>query len=240
MPALELESVSSGYGRTTVLRNIDLTVPLSSVTALLGANGAGKSTALSTASGLIRPNRGRVRMNGDDVTRLPPSKRARLGLCHIPEGRAIFRSLTVRENLQLHAPSGVPVAMDEAVEAFPVLGRRIKQVAGTLSGGEQQMLAVARTFVNDPKVVMVDEASLGLAPLVVDAMFEFLMKMRGRGAALLIVDQFVARALSLADKVYVLSLGEIVFTGTPEEFSRGDLFERYFGDLQEDIGSGRN
>ncbi|HEX4862585.1 MAG TPA: ATP-binding cassette domain-containing protein, partial [Acidimicrobiales bacterium] len=115
--ALELESVSSGYGRTTVLRNIDLTVPVSSVTALLGANGAGKSTALSTASGLIRTNQGRVRMDGDDVTRLPPSKRARLGLCHIPEGRAIFRSLTVRENLQLHAPSGVRAAIDEAVEA---------------------------------------------------------------------------------------------------------------------------
>jgi len=239
-PALELESVSSGYGRTTVIRNINLSVPASGVTALLGANGVGKTTTLSTASGRIKPSRGRILLNGDDITRLPAWRRAQLGLCHIPEGRAIFRSLTVRDNLELQAPSGVAPAIDEAVAAFPVLGRRIRQTAGTLSGGEQQMLALARTFVNDPKVILVDEASLGLAPLVVDAMFEFLMTMRDRGASLLIVDQFVSRALSLANRVYILSLGEIVFSGTSAELARGEVFERYFGDLEPDLHPGRS
>jgi branched-chain amino acid transport system ATP-binding protein len=228
-PALELQSVSSGYGRSTVVRDLDLVVPGGTITALLGANGAGKTTTLCTASGLIRPSRGKVLMDGCDVTRLPPNRRARLGLCHIPEGRAIFRSLTVRENLQLHAPAGVKSAIDEAIEAFPVLGTRIGQVAGSLSGGEQQMLAMARTFVSSPKVIMVDEASLGLAPLVVEAIFGFLTEMRDRGASLLIVDQFVSRALAMADKVYVMNLGQLVFTGTPGELARGDLFERYLG-----------
>jgi branched-chain amino acid transport system ATP-binding protein len=168
-------------------------------------------------------------MDGTDITSLPPYKRVRLGLCHIPEGRAIFRSMTVRENLELHAPVGVDSAVDEVIGAFPVLGQRINQIAGTLSGGEQQMLAIARTFVHSPKVIMVDEASLGLAPIVVETIFGFLATMSKRGASLLIVDQYASRALSLADRVYVMNLGEVVFSGTPEDLTGGGLFERYLG-----------
>jgi branched-chain amino acid transport system ATP-binding protein len=199
------------------------------VTALLGANGAGKTTTLCTASGLIRPQQGKVLVDGADVTSLAPNKRSRMGLCHIPEGRAIFRSLTVRQNLYLQAPAGVEAAMDEAVTAFPILGERLNQIAGTLSGGEQQMLAMARAFIPSARVILVDEASLGLAPMVVDAMFEFLSNLKHNGASLLIVDQFVTRALVLADTVYVMNLGEIVFKGTPGELEREDVFERYLG-----------
>jgi branched-chain amino acid transport system ATP-binding protein len=227
--ALELQSVTSGYGRSTILRDVNLTVESGSVTALLGANGAGKTTTLSTASGLIRPQRGKVVLDGADVTALPPNRRSRLGLCHIPEGRAIFRSLTVRDNLYLQAPVGVGSAADEAIVAFPILGARLNQVAGTLSGGEQQMLALARAFVHSPRVILVDEASLGLAPVVVDGIFEFLAGLKRKGASLLIVDQFVTRAMSIADRVYVMNLGEIVFEGAPRELEHDDVFERYLG-----------
>jgi branched-chain amino acid transport system ATP-binding protein len=234
--ALELQNVTSGYGRSTILRDVSLTVASGGVTALLGANGAGKTTTLSTASGLIRPQRGKVVLDGADVTLLPPNRRSRLGLCHIPEGRAIFRSLTVRENLYLQAPAGVEFAADEAIEAFRVLGARLNQIAGTLSGGEQQMLALARAFVHSPRVILVDEASLGLAPLVVEDIFEFLAGLKRKGASLLIVDQFVTRALSLADRVYVMNLGEIVFEGAPRELEHDDVFERYLGTAQVDKG----
>ncbi len=229
-PALEMRQISSGYAHTTILRRIDLTVAAGSVTALLGPNGAGKSTLLKTVSGLVRPTHGSVSIDGTDATKLQPDQRAALGMCHIPEGRGIFRSLTVRENLQLQAVPGTEdEAIERCVEAFPILGERLNQRAGTMSGGQQQMLAMARAYARSPRLILVDEASLGLAPIVVDSIFEFLGRVAADGAALLIVDQFVARALAMASKVYVLNRGEIVFNGTPSDLQADDVFKRYLG-----------
>lgn len=229
-PALALHEVSSGYAGTTVLRAVSLTVPRGVVVALLGPNGAGKTTLLKTASGLIQPTGGRIEIDGKDVTRLPAHRRAALGLCHIPEGRGIFRRLTVRENLLMQAAHGNEAdAVQRATGAFPVLGKRLHQTAGTLSGGQQQMLAMARAYVRSPELILVDEASLGLAPIVVDEIFQFLEDVTAQGAALLLVDQFVVRALRIASWAYVLHRGELTFAGEPAKLLEGDVFERYIG-----------
>jgi branched-chain amino acid transport system ATP-binding protein len=228
-PALELVDVSSGYGSTTVLRGVTLEVPAGSVVALLGANGAGKTTLLRTAAGLNPLSGGRVGMFGTDVSDTSTTRRARAGLCLIPEGRAVFRSLSVRENLALQAPGGGARAIEKAIEAFPILGKRLRQIAGSLSGGEQQMLALARSYITDARVVLVDEPSLGLAPRVVEMVFEFLARLASEGAALLVVDQFIDQVLALADHAYVLARGELTFAGTPAELRSGDVFERYLG-----------
>jgi branched-chain amino acid transport system ATP-binding protein len=229
-PALELADVTSGYGSTTALRGVSLEVPAGSVVALLGANGAGKTTLLRTAAGLNPASHGRVGLFGAEVTGENATRRARRGLCLIPEGRAVFRSLSVRENLELQAPrGGAARAIEKATEAFPVLGRRLGQIAGSLSGGEQQMLALARGYVTDPRVVLVDEPSLGLAPRVVETVFEFLARLAAQGSALLIVDQFIGQVLELADHAYVLARGEVTFAGTPTQLRSGDVFETYLG-----------
>ena len=167
-------------------------------------------------------------LGGKDVTRARPYARARRGLCHIPEGRGIYPTLTVRENLVLHAPQGEEAtALDRAISAFPALGGKLRQPAGLLSGGQQQMLSLARAYLADPKVVIVDEASMGLAPVVVDKIFEFLGQIAASGTALLIVEQYVNRALALADQVYLLNKGSVVFTGPPAVGD--DLFAHYLG-----------
>jgi len=227
---LELRNITAGYGDTTVLRDVSVTVPDSSVVALLGPNGAGKTTTLRVASGLVRPRRGEVVLDGAEVSRLGPYRRVARGLCHIPEGRGIFPSLTVRENLILDSARGKErEAIEKAVETFPVLGIRQRQVAGTLSGGEQQMLALVRAYVSKPKIVLVDEASLGLAPLVVDNIFEFLEQLAADGVALLLVEQYVSRALELASTVYVLSQGSIVYSGPAGELDEDAIFALYAG-----------
>jgi branched-chain amino acid transport system ATP-binding protein len=229
--AIELVNVSSGYGSTIILRNVSISVPAGSVTALLGPNGAGKTTLLKTISGLIRPVSGVVLIDGKNVTKQSPNQRAGLGLCHIPEGRGIFRRLSVRQNLMLQANKGEEKrAIELAADAFPILGKRIDQLAGTLSGGEQQMLAMARTYVRDQRVILVDEASLGLAPLLVDSIFAFLHRLvEERNVSLLIVDQFVDRALAMASKAYILRHGELAFEGTAAELRGRDVFSEYLG-----------
>jgi branched-chain amino acid transport system ATP-binding protein len=229
-PALELRGVTSGYGATVVLRDVSVSVPPSSVVAVLGPNGAGKTTLLRTAAGLNRLGGGGVYLDGRSMSHDSPARRSRAGMCLIPEGRAVFRSLSVRENLLLQAPKGEQAAAIEmAVSAFPALGRRLAQIAGSLSGGEQQMLALCRAYIGHPRLVLVDEASLGLAPLIVDEVFSFLQTLARSGTALLLVEQFVARALELADRVYVLVRGEIVFAGTPGELRASDVFSAYLG-----------
>lgn len=230
-PAVELRGISSGYGSTTILRGIDLEVPSGAIHCVLGPNGAGKTTLLKTVSGIIRPTAGSVHLDGIDMTQQAPHRRCEKGLCHIPEGRGVFRTLTVRDNLRMHVPPGRPHddAEERAAAAFPVLGERLDQLAGTLSGGQQQMLALARAYLCDPKLVLVDEASLGLAPLVVDEIFASLEQLAAEGCALLLVDQFVDRALALATHAHILNRGEIVFSGTPAELRDGDLFSRYLG-----------
>lgn len=228
--ALVLEDVEAGYGHTTVLRNVSLTVPAGSVVALIGSNGAGKTTLLKTASGVLAPTRGRIHLDGQDVTRVSSARRSQRGLCHIPEGRGIYRSLNVRDNLTMQSPRGRErQAIEKATAAFPILGNRLAQQAGTLSGGEQQMLSMAAAYVRDADVILVDEASLGLAPIIVDVIFTFLQNVAREGAALLIVDQYVTRALTMAEIAYVLRRGEIVYRGDPGTLLAGDLFQQYLG-----------
>jgi branched-chain amino acid transport system ATP-binding protein len=229
-PALEVTDLSSGYGDTTVLRGVSLTVPAGAVTALLGPNGAGKTTFLRTVSGLIPASRGSISMGGVDITRTRADRRFATGLCHVPEGRGVFQGLTVRDNIVMQARKGQEAqAIERAAEAFPILGERLHQRAGTMSGGQQQMLAMAAAYVRDPKLVLVDEASLGLAPTIVDEIFAFLERRTLEGASLLIVDQFVHRALQMASTAFVLNRGSIAFEGTAGDLLRSNLFEQYLG-----------
>jgi branched-chain amino acid transport system ATP-binding protein len=227
---LTLRGVDAGYAGTPVLRHVDLVVPDGSVVALLGANGAGKTTLLRVASGLLRPTAGSVLVDGVDLTGGPPHQLVAAGVCHVPEGRGVFRSLTVRENLALYAdPSREAESLELAVQAFPSLGRRLAILAGQLSGGEQQMLALSRAYVQRPKVVLLDEVSMGLAPKVVDEIFEFLGMLAAKGTSLLLVEQYVTRALEAADWVYLLSRGEVVFAGEPNEIDGDAVFKEYVG-----------
>jgi branched-chain amino acid transport system ATP-binding protein len=229
-PALEVRGLHVGYGDTPVLRGVDVVVPDGSVVALLGPNGAGKTTLLRAVSGFLRPASGSVHLAGAEVTTASPVDRASRGLCHVPEGRGIYRSLTVRENLLVQAAGGPEAeCVERAVDAFPILGKRLGQRAGTLSGGQQQMLALAVAYVRHPAVVLVDEASLGLAPIVVDDIFAFLADRAAGGTAILLVDQFATRALALATTAYVLRKGTIAYEGPSADLLEADLFARYLG-----------
>lgn len=228
---LELQEVTAGYGRVPVLRDVSLRVPSGSAVALLGANGAGKSTLLRTAAGLLQQTKGHIFIEGTVADQLTPHARAQAGVCLIPEGRAIFRGLTVRENLQMFI--GGPTHLDQGIERaaalFPILGERLSQAAGTLSGGQQQMLALARSLVTNPRLVMVDEVSLGLAPVAIDAIFDALATLRAEGKSLLIVEQYAERALALADYVYVLAKGRIVLVTEPAALDDRQLRAHYLG-----------
>lgn len=227
---LKMEQVTGGYGATVILRDVSIIVPDGSIVALVGPNGAGKTTALKMASGLLRPRSGRVVLRENEVTRMSPSQRVRLGLCHLIEGRGVFPSLTVRENLRLFSPKGRESELfDEAAAAFPILAERRDQQAGTLSGGEQQMLALSRAYVSGARIVLVDEASLGLAPMIVDVIFKFLELLAHSGISLLLVEQYVARALQLADTVYVMQQGEIAFCGAASDLDEERIFALYAG-----------
>jgi len=233
----ELRTLTAGYGNTTVVRDVSLSVPGGSVVALLGANGAGKTTLLRAASGLL-PSRGRIRLDGRELGGAAAQDVARAGVCHVPEGRGIFPTLSVRDNILLHAGPNAPRdAVERAVSAFPELGDRLAQPAGTLSGGQQQMLAISRAQVTTPRVVLLDEVSLGLAPAVVDRIFEHLGGIAASGTALLIVEQYVTRALALADYVYVLQRGRIGFAGEPSELDTEQMLQRYMGGSA--VGAGR-
>jgi branched-chain amino acid transport system ATP-binding protein len=228
-PMLEISGITGGYGSTTVLREVSLSVPRGSVVALLGPNGAGKSTTMRMASGLLRPQQGRVMLDGQDVTRATASRRARLGICHVMEGRSIFPSLTVRENLRLQAPrhSSISDVLDQTQQAFPHLADRQRQIAGTLSGGEQQMLALMRAYISKPRVVLVDEASLGLAPVIVDQIFDFLARIARDGVSLLIVEQYAERILAIASTAYLLNQGRVVHTGPAQDLDEEQVFALY-------------
>jgi branched-chain amino acid transport system ATP-binding protein len=227
---LELTDIEAGYRGARVLRGVNLAVPESSVVALLGANGAGKTTLLRVASGLLAPTGGRVMLDDQDVTGRRPHSLVAQGVCHVPEGRGIFPSLTVRDNLLLQSLVGQESeAVERAVGAFPRLGERLNQLAGTMSGGEQQMLALGRAYVQNPRFVLLDEVSMGLAPKIVDEIFEFLAVLASSGAALLLVEQYVTRALAVADYVYLLSRGEVAFAGEPCELDPEALAAEYVG-----------
>ena len=232
MRALELRRIEAGYGKTTVLRGVDLVVPAGKTVALLGANGAGKTTLLRTVAGLVRPSAGTIELHGERIEQAPEHIRTRRGLCLVPEGHAIFRQLTVKENLAMYAGGKrVSEAIDRAVAAFPILEERLSQEAGTMSGGQQQMLALARALVVDAQVILADELSMGLAPVVVDEIFEVVEQFRAEGRSMLIVEQFVSRALQVADYVYILHKGRVAFVGEPEQCQDQHVFEQYMGSV---------
>ncbi len=221
-PLLELDRVSAGYGPFRALFGVSLVVPEGSAVALLGPNGSGKSSIARVATGLIPVTGGRILLDGADVTRQPAWKLARLGISHAPEGRSVFSSLTVEENLELTfrqalGRAGMGAAMERAYAAFPRLAERRRQLAGTLSGGEQRLLSLTKVLANPPRLLVVDELSLGLAPIVIDEVFRTLHEVRGAGTSLLVVEQHVGRALALADQAVLLSKGEVVHQGPAAE-----------------------
>jgi branched-chain amino acid transport system ATP-binding protein len=234
-PLLHLRGITGGYGRTVVLRDVDLTVHRGSIDALLGPNGAGKTTLLRIAAGLLAPTAGTVALGEADVTRATPHERTRHGMCLIPEGRGVFRSLTVRENLALQIPPwDKETTIERALDAFPILRDRLRQVAGTMSGGEQQMLAVARAYLASPKVVLLDEVSMGLAPRIVDQIFASLVRLASEGISLLLVEQYVNTALEMADNVHILNHGAVTYSGRSSALDERAVVRDYLGgDLSE-------
>ena len=220
------------YADATALHEVSLSVGSRSVTALLGANGAGKSSLARAVSGLVKPQSGQICFDGEDVTSASADRIRRLGVAYVPEGRGIFRSLTVDENLRV-ALQGVPkaerpAAIERAIELFPILGERRRQTAGTLSGGEQQMLSLARVLTRQPRLLIADEISLGLAPLVVEEVFAGLQRVINLGVSVILIEQFVHRALQIADRCHVLRRGRLVWSGEASEAGT-ELVEHYLG-----------
>ena len=229
---LEVSGLCVKYADATALHEVSFSVGSRSVTALLGANGAGKSSVARAVSGLIRAQSGRIRFDGEDVTSVSADRIRRLGMAYLPEGRGIFRSLTVDENLRV-ALQGVPkaerpAAIERAIELFPILGERRRQTAGTLSGGEQQMLSLARVLTRPPRLLIADEISLGLAPLVVEEVFAGLQRVIQLGVSVVLIEQFVHRALQIADRCHVLRRGRLVWSGEASEAGT-ELVEHYLG-----------
>ncbi|HEY2430436.1 MAG TPA: ABC transporter ATP-binding protein [Acidimicrobiales bacterium] len=230
-PLLELRRVSVAYDGLRALSQVSMTVCEGAVVALLGANGAGKTTLLRTVSGLIRPEQGEVRFAGDRIDRRPSHRITQMGVLHVPEGRGIFPSLTVRDNLHMasYAMATDHDLVAEGVERFPALGRRIDQLAGQLSGGEQQMLALARALLARPRLLLLDEISMGLAPMIVSALFDEVRAMAAAGVTVLLVEQYVEAALGMADYAYVLDKGRIVDVGEPADLRADGLLTSYLG-----------
>lgn len=228
---LKVRDVRAGYGSAQALFDVSFDLAANSAVAVLGPNGAGKSTLARTLSGLVPSASGSVRFDGVDIGGWRPDKIRRAGLVHLPEGRGVFPRLTVHENLRM----GLSVfkgdrdaAVKRAFEFFPVLGKRRKQLAGTLSGGEQQMLSLARALMVDPKLVIADEMSLGLAPKLVDEVFDGLAAAREAGVAVIMIEQFAGRAIEFADQCLILHRGSVAWSG-PAEQAGDELIHRYLG-----------
>jgi branched-chain amino acid transport system ATP-binding protein len=205
-------------------------VPAGQAVALLGANGAGKTSLLKVVSGLLRAQDGRVLVDGEDIAAMPSDARARRGVCHITEGRSVFPHLSVQDNVRLFSPRGAGESdVHAALDCFPTLRRCMTRPAGSLSGGQQQMLALVRAYLSEAPLVLFDEVSMGLAPVVVDEIFDFLARLRAAGTSLLVVEQYIPKALALSDLAYILAKGRIVFAGEPGEL-RGseDIMQHYF------------
>jgi branched-chain amino acid transport system ATP-binding protein len=230
-PILELRGIDASYGRIQVLRGVDLTVPTGAVVALLGPNGAGKSTTLKVASGLLQPDAGHIHLAGTHVNGASPDELSRKGLCTVPEGRSIFPNLTVRENLALSAfacERSERDLRDVTYQRFPRLEERAEQLAGRLSGGEQQMLAMARALATDPALLLLDELSMGLAPLIVEELYGVVGQLAAGGMSVLLVEQFARTAMSVADYALVMTGGRVVAVGQPQDVEQ-ELSAAYLG-----------
>ncbi len=235
-PLVVVDGLYAGYGPIEVLKGISLEVRPAEIVALIGANGAGKTSTLLSISGCLRPRRGRVVWQGREIQRLPAHEIVRLGICHAPEGRKIFPRLTVLENLQMGAFSrrdkhGIQRDLEHAFELFPILAQRRAQAGGTLSGGEQQMLAVARALMGRPKLLLLDEPSLGLAPMIVLKIFDVVRKLNQDGTAILLVEQAARLALKLAHRGYVMEIGRITLGDSADALLRDPrIQDAYLGE----------
>lgn len=232
---IEIRNLHASYGQLAAIKGIDLTVQAGEITFVVGPNGAGKSTMLKCIAGLLKPRAGTITFDGRNILGEQPERLCRNGLALVPEGRHIFATLTVEENLRLAAMHRKDTAevrddIQKAIETFPILGKRFKGAAGYLSGGEQQQLAIARAILLKPTLMMIDEPSLGLAPLVVDRVYESLKRLNETGLTLLVVEQSTARVLDLADRVAVLRNGKVVLNQSSHELGDGEMLETaYFG-----------
>ncbi len=233
MSLLTLENVHSYYGRIHALQGISLKVEEGEIVTLIGANGAGKSTTLRTISGLIHPKQGKVTLKGQDISHMDPHKIVELGVGHVPEGRGIFPTLTVKENLEMGAftvdnPGQIEERMEYGMSLFPRLKDRINQKGGTLSGGEQQMLAMARGLMLNPHILMLDEPSMGLSPILVESVFDTIKQMNAKGTTILLVEQNALMALSIAQHGYVLQTGQIVLSDTAENLRSNEMVQKAY------------
>jgi branched-chain amino acid transport system ATP-binding protein len=235
MALLEVSGIDVYYGRVQAVRSASLAVDKGEVVALIGSNGAGKTTTLRTISGLIHPLRGTITFDGKDISRTEPQKIVNLGICHSPEGRRLFARMTVLDNLRMGAytrtsPGEIKKDMERVFELFPRLKERANQIAGTLSGGEQQMCAMGRALMAKPKVLMLDEPSLGLSPILVETIFNIVREINAQGTPVLLVEQNATKALEVAHRGYVLETGNIVQTGTGKELlASEDVQKAYLG-----------
>ncbi|HMO94544.1 MAG TPA: ABC transporter ATP-binding protein [Tepidiformaceae bacterium] len=235
MPLLEVAGLRAGYGVITAVKGIDLAVEEGEIVTLIGSNGAGKSTTLRALSGVIRPSAGKVTFKGSSIERMPPHKIVKLGLSHVPEGRGVFQTLSVHENLLMGAfqrrDKEIDADLDRVFTLFPRLKERESQAGGSLSGGEQQMLAMARALMARPTLLLLDEPSMGLSPILVDTIFETIKSIREQGATVLLVEQNALMALEVADRAYVIESGVITLQGSGAELSQADSVRRaYLGE----------
>lgn len=233
MALLEVDNIHTYYGNIHALKGVSVTVNEGEVVTLIGSNGAGKSTTLKTISGLLKPRVGAVRLNGADMTPHPPHAIAGMGIAQVPEGRRCFASLTVEENLEMGAftrndRSGIRADMERMYTLFPRLRERRNQVSGTLSGGEQQMLAMGRALMAKPRILLMDEPSMGLAPVLVDQVFATIQQLHEQGTTILLVEQNARMALQVADRGYVLQTGEIVTSGTGADLQNDEAIQRIY------------
>ena len=235
VPLLVAESLTAGYGRFDILHGVSLKVDVHEIVSIIGPNGAGKSTAFKTLVGFLTPRAGRVVFNGEDITGLRPDILLRRGLAYVPQGRIVLPQMTVLENLEMGAyierdPARVAAALERVYAMFPILAERRKQSAGTMSGGEQQMVAIARALMTTPRLILLDEPSLGLSPKFVTLIFEKLVELRQAGYTLMVVEQNATRALAIADRGYVLELGRNRFEGAgPSVLADPEVKRLYLG-----------
>jgi len=233
MSLLTLENVHSYYGRIHALKGISLEINQGEIVTLIGANGAGKSTTLRTISGMMHPRQGRILLEGKDISHIEAHKIVEQGIGHVPEGRGIFPKLTVRENMEIGAftlndKAEITRRMDYAFSLFPRLKERVSQKGGTLSGGEQQMLAIARGLMLQPRLLMLDEPSMGLAPVLVELIFDIIKQMNAQGTTILLVEQNALMALSIAHRGYVLQTGEIVLSDTAANLKQNETVQHAY------------
>jgi len=230
---LEVEEIACSYGKIEALRKVSLQANTNAVTCLLGPNGAGKTTLMMTLSGILKPNHGSIKFEGQNLIGLTPSQIVQRGLALVPENRLVFPALTVRENLMAGAylrkdKAGIVNDIEQQLHRFPRLRERIDQLAGTLSGGEQQMLAVGRALMSRPRLLMMDEPSVGLAPKVVAEIFGIIQKLHHEGTSIFLVEQNVHMAMKVAQHFYLLQQGRITFSGTPDQLAGDDLIKRAY------------